>query len=76
MVADRHHRDDLAAVEEQGQRPFHDDGGVDRPPSWSMPMTLACEPRIVRLGTDGQFFHKVMMGSAILCFSYYVRWVR
>ena len=31
MVADRHHRDDLAPVQEQGQRPLGDDRGLDRP---------------------------------------------
>ena len=64
MIADRHHRDDLAPVEEQGERPLHDDGGVDR-------LTLvvdagdgAGQPRIIGLRTDGEFLHEPMMGRA------------
>jgi hypothetical protein len=30
VVADRHHGDDLLPVQEQGQRPLVDDGGLDR----------------------------------------------
>ena len=29
VVTDRHHGDDLLTVEKQGQRPLHDDGGLD-----------------------------------------------
>src|SRR5260370_14039893 len=57
MIADRHHRDDLAPVEEQGERPLHDDSGVD-PPSFVIDAgDGAGQPRVVGPGPDGEFFH-------------------
>ncbi len=62
MVADRHHRDDLAPVEKQGQRPLHDDRGLDRPSLLIDADDRTSKPRIIRLRADGEFLHEVMMG--------------
>ena len=64
MVADRHHRDDLAAVEKQGQRPLHDDGRRDRAAFVVDAGDGAGQPRVVGLRTDGEFLHEWMMGWA------------
>ncbi len=62
MIADRHHRDDLAAVEEQGQRPLHDDRCLDLRTVMIDAGDGSGQPRIIGLGTDGEFFHRRMMG--------------
>ena len=63
MIADRHHGDDLLAVEEQRQRPLHDDRGAPT----ALPVLIdagdfAGEERIVGIGADGEFLHRLMMG--------------
>jgi hypothetical protein len=62
MIADRHHRDDLAPVEEQGERPLHDDGGVDPPPFVIDADDGARQSRVVGPRPDSKFFHVPMMG--------------
>jgi hypothetical protein len=63
MVADRHHRDDLAPVQKQGQRPLHDDGGLDLPPLMIYAGDGAGQSRIIGLRADREFLHELMMGS-------------
>ena len=63
MVADRHHRDDLAAVQEQSQRPLHDDRGLDCLALVVDAGDSAGQPRIVGLRADGKFLHDAMMGE-------------
>ena len=50
MVADRHHGDDLLAVEEQGQRPLVDDRGLDRAALLVDAGDRLGQARIVRVG--------------------------
>src|SRR5262245_9901570 len=67
MIADRHHRDDLAAVEEQGQRPFHNDSGFDRSSLVIDAVYGTGQPWVIRLRPDSEFLHKVMMGLCGFC---------
>ena len=63
MVADRHHCDDLASVEKQGQRPLHNDGGCDCPAFVIDAGDRAGQSRILGLGADGKFLHLAEDGA-------------
>ena len=64
MIADRHHRDDLAPVEEQGQRPLDDDGGLDRLAVLVDAGDAPGQARVVGVGPYREFLHAPMMGTA------------
>jgi len=61
MVADRHHGDDLLAIEEQGERPLHDHGSLDGAALLIDPAHLAGEQGIIGVGPDGELVHLRMM---------------
>ena len=52
IVADGHHRHDLPAVQEQGERPLDDDAGFDRPAILVEPGQPSRQPRIGRVGDN------------------------
>ena len=62
MIADRHHRHDLAPVQEQGQRPFGDDRGLDRLAVLIDSGNPPGQARIVGVGPYREFLHAPMMG--------------
>ena len=63
MVTDRHHRDDLSRVEKQGQRPLHNDGGLDCPTFVIDAGDGAGQPRIIGLRADSKLLHGAEDGS-------------
>ena len=58
MIADRHHRDDLAPVEEQRQRSLHNNSSLYHPPLVIDAGDGAGQLRIVGLRADGEFLHE------------------
>ena len=62
MVADCHHGDDLAAIEEQSQRTLHDNRGLNLSAFVIDTSDGAGQPGIIRLRANGKFLHGLMMG--------------
>ena len=60
MIPDRHHRDDLAGVEEQGQRALGDDSGLDRVAVLVEAGNGLGKARVVRVGRQVEFAHVVL----------------
>ncbi len=58
MVADRHHRDDLARVEKERQRPLDDDARLDRTARLIDTGDHLAETRVEWIGSDEKAFLK------------------